>query len=172
MANKDILQYLRETPHNTNVNVVKGMIGSGSGSGAIEMETVFEDDITFTYQKGQYSATSVSWYEDDTISMLEGYLKITLDDTILLGTSSLQQTWMEDEYVETTGFSSSLNHYDLFSNEKFYTISISYSFTNIGPDEFGYRISAYIMGVTSEDDSDLQAYCQTLHHLKIEWFTI
>lgn len=23
MANKDILQYLRETPHNTNVNVVK-----------------------------------------------------------------------------------------------------------------------------------------------------
>ena len=24
MANKDILQYLRETPHNTNVNVVKG----------------------------------------------------------------------------------------------------------------------------------------------------
>lgn len=24
MANKDILEYLRETPHNTNVNVVKG----------------------------------------------------------------------------------------------------------------------------------------------------
>lgn len=172
MANTDILQYLRKTPRNTNVNVVKGMIGNGSGSGAIEMETVFEDDISLTYQKGQYSATNVSWYEDITIPISTGYLKITLDDIILLGTGGLQYVWMEDEYVETTGFSLSLSHYDLFSNEKFYTISISYGFTSIGPDESVYRISAYIMATTNEDDSDLQAYCQTPHHLKIEYFTI
>lgn len=37
MAQKDVLDYIRQTPHNSNVNVVKGMLnglddGSGSGS--------------------------------------------------------------------------------------------------------------------------------------------
>ena len=45
MANKDILQYLRKTPHNTNVNVVKGMIGNNSNS-PIEISTIFEGDVT------------------------------------------------------------------------------------------------------------------------------
>lgn len=32
MSQENILDYLRQTPHNTNVNVVKGMIGNTGGS--------------------------------------------------------------------------------------------------------------------------------------------
>ena len=32
MSQENILEYLRRTPHNTNVNVVKGMIGSNDNS--------------------------------------------------------------------------------------------------------------------------------------------
>lgn len=58
MANKSILEYLRETPYNTNVNVVKGMIGnSGDGEKSEAKITIMigendnlylsEEDITF-----------------------------------------------------------------------------------------------------------------------------
>ena len=62
MLNKDVLQYLRETPHNTNVNVVKGMVGNGSGSGAIEMTTLFEDDISLSYQPGGQFSSAYATY--------------------------------------------------------------------------------------------------------------
>lgn len=173
MANNDILQYLRKTPHNTNVNVVKGMIGNGSGSGAIEMETIFDEDITFTYQTGsQYRATNVNWYKDDTISMLEGYLKITLDDIEARGVSIVSYVYINNEYVEFVAFNIILNRYNLFLDDQRYTISIQYGNTQIGQNQYTDRISVYIYGFTSEDDSNLQTYCQTPHHLKIEYFAV
>ena len=59
MANNDILQYLRETPHNTNVNVVKGMIGNGNGSGSDSNKvTIYEGEITTTTIFSSMSGTA------------------------------------------------------------------------------------------------------------------
>lgn len=40
MAQTDILEYLRKTPHNTNVNVVKGMLNSESGGSNIMLVNI------------------------------------------------------------------------------------------------------------------------------------
>ena len=74
MANNDILQYLRKTPHNTNVNVVKGMIENGSGSGTIEMETVFDEDITLTFERPQYLPSRGAYLSNITVNVSEVFL--------------------------------------------------------------------------------------------------
>lgn len=153
MANNDILQYLRKTPHNTNVNVVKGMLGNESGSGAIEMETVFEDDISLTYNKGTYG----DWakYSTNGLEISKGYIKISFDDDILLGGS------------DSAGhFSCGSQQYSMFSKNYNFFIENIYN-NGTGMEELVVQINGYI-----PSDSDLETYCQTPHHLKIEYFTV
>lgn len=85
MANNDILQYLRKTPHNTNVNVVKGMLGNESGSGAIEITTVFDEDITLYASERQYLPVAGMYDSTDTIEVNVGYLRFTWDDITFAG---------------------------------------------------------------------------------------
>ena len=156
MANNDILQYLRETPHNTNVNVVKGMIGSGSGSGAIEMTTIFDEDISLSYQTGSQYVKAMGHYSSNAIQLLSGYLKITFDDITFTGAGSGTQN--------SNTFDGAPNPLQLFSTSNIYNIAMFNS------TEDGLRID--ITSPLNTSDSDLETYCQTPHHLKIEWFTI
>lgn len=157
MANKDILQYLRKTPHNTNVNVVKGMIGNESGSGAIEMETVFDEDISLTYNGVGYSTVTASYTNNNNgIPSYNGYLKASLDDIIIPGISS------------SMGFNTS-NSFNLGNGSNQYYIRIDNLCETGGAyNHFTVEISIFM----DTDDPDLQAYCQTPHHLKIELFNL
>ena len=146
MANNDILQYLRETPHNTNVNVVKGMIGNESGGGAVEMETVFDEDIMLTYEANGYSMPNGS-YSGQSPVINDGYLKITLDNFIIRALS------------ENGGGG---GQYQLFDTAVLYTVSIG----------VGNELGVIIYSPVSTTDPDLQTYCQEPHHLKIEWFNL
>lgn len=81
MANKDILQYLRETPHNTNVNVVKTMLGdagSGSSDGTI---LIYEGQLrtTQTYSSMSGAAYSASIPSAVLISPFIPKVHITFD---------------------------------------------------------------------------------------------
>lgn len=149
MANNDILQYLRKTPHNTNVNVVKGMIESGSEGGAIEMETIFEDDISLTYTIGQFGPP-VGEYEDSfTIQVTNGFFKLVYDNNdVLLGTIKEGAITYSYDY---------LTDYDIFISESY---------------DKDFRFSISGKNESDEEKEKIQAYCQTPHHLKIEWFTI
>ena len=76
MANKDILQYLRETPHNTNVNVVKGMMENGSGDGESEISypKIFiqvTPGMGFDYQCLTHSYEDLIAFENDTLVWLD-----------------------------------------------------------------------------------------------------
>ena len=156
MANNDILQYLRKTPHNTNVNVVKGMLGNESGSGTIEMETVFDEDISLTYHTGSQYVKAMGRYDSNAIQLLSGYLKITFDDIIFTGASSGTQN-----SNVCYGFSNPL---ELFSTSNIYNISMS--------NDTEDRLRINITSPLNTDDLDLQTYCQTPHHLKIEYFAV
>lgn len=156
MANNDILQYLRETPHNTNVNVVKGMIGNESGSGAIEMETVFDGDITFTYEDSEYNYTTATCSLTPNLTLpKEGYIKATLDDRVASG--AIRFNFPNNYYFNA------YNTSKLFTSDDYFETGINYA-----PNSMFISITDY----TYDSTPDLQAYCQTPHHLKIEWFTI
>ena len=50
MAQTDILEYIRKTPHNSNVNVVKGMLNAeGGGGGDSDLSTA---TVTYDNQAG------------------------------------------------------------------------------------------------------------------------
>ena len=150
MANNDILQYLRKTPHNTNVNVVKGMIENGSGSGAIEMETVFGDDISLTYTIGQFSPPNGIYEDNFTIQVTNGFFKLVYDNNdVLLGTIK--------EGAITTSYDY-LTDYDIFFGESY------------NDKDFYFAISG--KNESDEEKEKIQAYCQTPHHLKIEYFAV
>ena len=149
MANNDILQYLRKTPHNTNVNVVKGMIENGSGSGAIEMTTVFDEDISLTYTIGQFGPP-IGFYEDSfTIQVTNGFFKLVYDNNdVLLGTIK------EGAIISSYDY---LVDYDILFRESY-------------DKDFYFSVSG--KNESDEEKEKIQAYCQTPHHLKIEYFTV
>ena len=150
MANNDILQYLRKTPHNTNVNVVKGMLENGSGSGAIEMETIFEDDIMLTYTIGQFGPPVGDYDDNFTIQATNGFFKLVYDNNdMLLG------------IIKEGAITSS---YDCLTD---YDILISASYYD---KDFRFSISG--KNESDEEKEKIQAYCQTPHHLKIEYFAV
>ena len=154
MANNDILQYLRKTPHNTNVNVVKGMIGNGSGSGAIEMTTVFDEDITFTYEDNSPYAPSTGTYIGDIpIAVINGgILRLTYENNILFVAPN-DGSFDASKRISNLGLPFSYIHMN-----------------NSGlTDSFRFQV---LSGGLEEHESNLPTYCQTPHHLKIEWFTI
>ena len=69
MSQENILDYLRKTPHNTNVNVVKGMI-SNSGSSLPEV-TIEDNGDILTVVDGEWEKAEPGFkctkttYEDD-----------------------------------------------------------------------------------------------------------
>ena len=169
MANNDILQYLRKTPHNTNVNVVKGMIGNEGGR-AIEMETVFEDDIVFTYRAGHdtyYNATG-NYSTINSIKVPYGYLWITLDDIVMIGACLS----IDIDNLGQCGFECYSKSFYLSSDsiKSYINLSNTYYEDERYIDNNGLYITIYKN--IADEAPDLQAYCQTPHHLKIEWFTI
>ena len=149
MANNDILQYLRKTPHNTNVNVVKGMIGNESGGGAIEMTTVFDEDITLTFEQPQYLPPRGAYLSNITVNVSEVFLKITYDnDIILYGYADESKNFNITKSTESIDI-------DIAQNTSNTTYSGPIIYVNYG-----------------SSDEEVQTYCQTPHHLKIEYFTI
>lgn len=150
MVNNDILQYLRKTPHNTNVNVVKGMLGNESGSGAVEMTTVFEDDISLTYTIGQFGPPN-GYYEDNfTIQVTNGFFKLVYDNNnVLLGIIK------EGAIINS---SDDLTDYDILISKSYYD------------KDFYFSISG--KNQSDEEIEKIQAFCQTPHHLKIEYFAV
>ena len=154
MANKDILQYLRETPHNTNVNVVKGMIGNGSGSGTIEMETVFEDDISLTYEDNSPYAPSTGTYIGNiSIAGINGgILRLTYENNVL--------------FVAPNN-----NSFDTSKSISNSELPFTYiNMNNSGlTDSFRFQVQS---GGSEEQELNLPTYCQTPHHLKIELFDL
>lgn len=152
MANKDILEYLRETPRNTNVNVVKGMIGN-SGSSSIEMTTLFDDDLI------GFSYTPSSQYGPAT-ARLEG----TIIPTSTVGSGFLKITYegISKFIILNGGYSVS---FSIDSNLPVSLFSIS---------SYYDPVDSVIINIYGRDGQDVEfeTYCQTPHHLKIEWFTI
>ena len=149
MANNDILQYLRKTPHNTNVNVVKGMIGNESGSGAIEMTTLFEDDIMLTYTIGQFGPPTGGYDDNFTIQVTNGFFKLVYDNNVML--------------LGTIKEGAIINSYDYLAD---YDIFVGKPYDK----DFHFSISG--KNESDEEKEKIQVYCQTPHHLKIEYFAV
>ena len=151
MANNDILQYLRKTPHNTNVNVVKGMIGNESG-GAIEMETVFDEDITLTYKESDYTPATGKYNHIISSNFTNsGILRIAYEGIVLFVAPN------------QNSFNGSKGNTD--STLPFVSIWCNNSYEIQGNFEFGVQTE-------TGRESEFQTYCQTPHRLKIEWFTV
>ena len=149
---KDILQYLRETPHNTNVNVVKGMVGNGSGSGAVEMTTVFDEDITLTYELGDEYVPATGTFTGNFFNITDGVLKITFEDTNGLAAPEFNGQFQKGVVVDDSNLP-----FRAFMCNNVATMN---------------RFEFILYSKLNYDDPDLQTYCQTPHRLKIEWFTI
>ena len=145
MDKQQIIDYVMNSPANTNKMVLSDML-DGVGGGGIEIETVFEDDIMLTYEANGYSTPQGS-YSGQPLLINDGYLKITLDNVIIRGTSEI---------------SGGSGKYQLFDTAGLYPIYIG----------VGDALGVGIMSPESSTDPNLQAYCQTPHHLKIERFTI
>ena len=168
MDKQDIINYVLETPTNTNPAILGQMLDSLGGG--VEMVTLFEDDITFTYQAGHdtyYNAWG-SYHTTNSIKVPYGYLWVTLDDIVMIGLCSSVD-------LDNTGYCS-------FSceSEPFYLSSdsiVSYiTVNNMYYEDERYisnnQLAIDIYKNIAEEAPDLQAYCQEPHHLKIEWFTI
>lgn len=152
MEKQQIIDYVMNSPANTNPNVLGTML-DGIGGGGVEMTTVFEDDITLTYDnsdsyipaQGKYSNVISSNFTQD------GILRLTYENMSFL---MLPKDGLFNGYINvsdsTLPFSSiqSGNSYEIQGN---FDINLQ---TVIGK------------------ESEFQTYCQTPHHLKIEWFTI
>ena len=59
MAQQDVLDYIRKTPHNSNVNVVKGMLGDSSNSALPEV-TELDNGKVLTVVEGQWNKAEAS----------------------------------------------------------------------------------------------------------------
>lgn len=151
MEKQDIINYVLKTPTNTNPAVLSGMLDSieGSGSGAIEMTTVFEDDISLTYTIGQFGPP-VGGYDDNfTIQVTNGFFKLVYDNNdVLLGTIK------EGAIINSGDY---LADYDITFRESY-------------DKDFHFSISG--KNESDEEKEKIQAYCQTPHHLKIEYFEV
>ena len=152
MNKQQIIDYVMNSPANTNPNVLGTMLDSMDGM--VNMVTLFDDDITgFIYEpSSQYGPASARL--SDTIipvsTVKNGILKISYEGVSVL-------TSLSNGY-----YSASLYYNDLDLPFETFNIS-SYDTVDVS------MISLY--GKTNQD-TEFEAYCQEPHHLKVEWFTI
>lgn len=155
MGNKEILDYVRNTPGNTNPSVLKGMLDS---LGGIDMTILFDGDLTgFSYSAStQYGPATAQLPGSNrpiipTSTVGNGILKITYDGvskfTILDG-SQYAITFSEFDSSRPVGYVNIGSYYD--------------------PKD---SITINMQG-RSGQDAEFEAYCQEPHHLKVEWFTV
>ena len=149
MDKQQIIDYVMNSPANTNKMVLSDMLDSMDGM--VNMITLFDDDITCTYNAGsQYGPAYGIGFEDFTTSIDEsGVIRVTYENKSALGVYT------------NTNFEATV----LIEESPLYSIRIAkYS----SPNSFNFKITA----LDQEVESEFEAYCQESHHLKIEWFTI
>ena len=155
MEKQDIINYVLETPTNTNPAVLSGMLDSLGG--VIEMITLFDDDISITNSvpSSQYAPATASGFGVFSNSAAEsGIVKITYEGKNAFGiyTKSSGEAGFGLN-VTINNMESPLSSFLLGD----YSSLNSFYFT--------------IYGVRNQD-TEFEAYCQEPHHLKVEWFTV
>ena len=153
MDKQDIINYVLETPTNTNPAVLSGMLDSLRGG--IEIVTLFDDDITgFTYTPGGQSGPSVGRLDGTIIpvSTVEpGVLKISYE-----GVSAF-------EVINSDDYSTSLSYIN--SDLPLAACNITSYYDPVDS-------SIITMYGKSNQSAEFEAFCQEPHHLKVEWFTM
>ena len=153
MDKNTILNYVTETPGNTNRAVLRSMLDSLDGG--IEMVTLFDDDISgFTYTpSSQYGPATANLYNTiiPTSTVEEGFLKVTYEKV------SRFVVFNKGSYNLT------LSYYD--SNLPFRSVGISSYYDPVD------SVIIQITGLLGKD-AELEAYSRESHHLKVEWFTV
>ena len=163
MGKEEILSYVMNSPENTNPNVLGSMLDSLGGG--IEMTTLFEDDINLKYHF-QYTANAGYRLDNITLSMSEGYVKVTLDNIVMFGVITSEYNYQSSSFYLLIRATKS--NYHLFSDENiFFNISCE-----TGLDGDNSYLLYYFYSSSQQELPELQAYCQEPHHLKIEWFIV
>lgn len=162
MDKNTILNYVTETPGNTNRAILRSMLNSISSE--VEMVTLFEEDINLEYYF-QYTANAGYRLNNVTLSMSEGYIKVTLDDIVTFGVVTSEYNYQSSSFY--LRFSATKSNYHLFSDENIFSVGCE-----TGLDGDSLYLFYYFRSSSEQDIPELQAYCQEPHHLKIEWFII
>lgn len=77
MAQTNILDYIRQTPHNSNVNVVKGMLGNSDG-GSLPAVTTDDDGDILTVVDGEWEKAEPGYKcSEETATVFDGNLTTT-----------------------------------------------------------------------------------------------
>ena len=152
MGTQEVVDYVMETPHNTNRAVLESMLDSISGGG-IKMITLFDDDINSEYITSQYGP-----------AYGRAYINIPVD-TVDAG--FILVTYEGDHYFGIMSNYHQLSVQDGLPNSEL-------PFVKIGLSSYSFEDKNYTFLIQSNESSspELQAYCQESHHLKVEWFTI
>ena len=156
MDKDTILNYVTETPGNTNRAVLKSMLDSLDGG--IEMVTLFDDDISTTdYMPGtQYGPASATGFEYLSKTATEGgIVRVTYEGKSDFGIYRIAST----ESVFALSINLTINDAPV----SMFRLS-NYS----SPNSFTFNLTSLNPNVESE----FEAYCQEPHHLKVEWFTV
>ena len=150
MDKETILNYVTETPGNTNRAVLESML---EGMNGIEMVTLFDDDINFTYVTSQYGPAY-------------GRTNINIPvDTVDVG--FILATYEDDHYFGIIN-----NAHYLSVNEGLTSPQLPFIRFNL--QAYSSEDTNHVFSIYSNESSssELEAYCQESHHLKIEWFII
>ena len=153
MDKQDIINYVLETPTNTNPAVLSGMLDSLGGG--IEIVTLFDDDITgFTYTPGGQSGPSVG----------------RLGGTII-PVSTVGPGFLKISYEGVSAFVV-MNSGDYFTSLSYINSDLPLATCNITSYYDPVDSSIITMNGKPNQDAEFEVFCQEPHHLKVEWFTI
>lgn len=155
MSKEEILNYVMNSPENTNPNVLGNMLDSLGGG--IEMITLFDDDISgFTYTPSSQSGPATA----------------RLDGTIIpistVGDGILNITYEGAHKITLL----SSNNYGLSFNTS--ELDPNLPFVHFGINSYYDPVDSSIITIYGRtgQDAEFEAYCQEPHHLKVEWFTV
>ena len=154
MGTQEVVDYVMNSPHNTNRAVLESMLDSVS-SGGVEMVTLFDDDISTTNyspstQYGHAHGDGFGVFSNSAAE--DGLIKITYENKNAFGI-----------YTKTSsgaGFNFTVHMNDMELPLSGFTLS-DYSSLN----SFYFAIYG-----ARDKDAEFEAYCQEPHHLKVEWF--
>lgn len=156
MDKQDIINYVLETPTNTNPAVLSDMLDSISGGG-VEMVTLFDDDINIanyfpSTQYGRARGNGSDVFSNSTVE--DGIVKITYEGK------------------------NSFGIYKKVSGEAGFNLNVTINYTELPLSSFNLTNysspNSFYFSVYGEPDQDteFEAYCQESHHLKVEWFIV